>query len=707
MKNKLNNKLIFVVLLGLCALLILLSLTSAADPGHPAASIGTGTFESGNYVFPVNLDVLANFSVGGTRFFVNNATGFIGIGTSSPTQLLDVRGNINVSNEVYVKNGTAVSQWMYNQTSASSSLDTWNLSGTNLFPRSLDYNVSIGSTSSSFKLGVVGDIGITNGSLWQPVYPSDDGLVLYLPFSEGQGTTTYDKSPYGNDGTITGATWTSGKYGNALDFNGTTDYVTVSNSDSINFNTGSFSYGLWVYTLSNTSAWDIPLFKGAASDAGYDIELGGGAWTANIRNQSSSIKYVTLSSSQLDNQWVYLFIVVDRNTNIMYGYLNGNQVASTSLGSGFGAVNNTYNLVIGAQQGGNYKINGTIDEVKVYSRALSADEIRTQYLSGMQSHGSTIADRFRIINTTASRIFEVNKTGLTIGTGATISGVSGKIGVGQTTPSSLFETAKSSGTNEVNLSGVLYVNSTSGNVGIGTNAPQARLDVGTGNIWGVGQLVFNSDTSNEWRLDQVNDALQIIRESSTFVTINNASSVGIGTSSPTQLLDVRGNINVSNEVYVKNGTAVSQWMYNQTSASSSLDTWNLSGTNLFPKSLGYNVGIGTSSPSEILSVFGNILVNGTNPRIKMIGNFTSTPGLELYNMSTRTWILYSTTENDLRIKNNTADYFTIQQTNGNVGIGITSPTHKLSVVNGGVNITTTSATANFRIEETGDVIIGI
>jgi hypothetical protein len=44
---------------------------------------------------------------------------------------------------------------------------------------------------------------------------------------------------------------------------------------------------------------------------------------------------------------------------------------------------------------------------------------------------------------------------------------------------------------------------------------------------------------------------------------------------------------------------------------------------------------------------------------------------------------------------------------GSVGIGTTSPTHKFSVVNGGVNVTTTSNTANFRIEEAGDVIIGI
>lgn len=58
-----------------------INLTSAADPGHGAAYIGSGTFESGNYIFSANLDILKNFSVGGNNFFVNNNMGFVGIGT--------------------------------------------------------------------------------------------------------------------------------------------------------------------------------------------------------------------------------------------------------------------------------------------------------------------------------------------------------------------------------------------------------------------------------------------------------------------------------------------------------------------------------------------------------------------------------------------------------------------------------------------------
>jgi hypothetical protein len=56
-----------------------------------------------------------------------------------------------------------------------------------------------------------------------------------------------------------------------------------------------------------------------------------------------------------------------------------------------------------------------------------------------------------------------------------------RIGIGTSSPSSKFEIAKSAGTNEVNLSGVMYVNSTSGYVGIGTSQPNDKLDI-RGNI---------------------------------------------------------------------------------------------------------------------------------------------------------------------------------------------------------------------------------
>src|SRR3989338_6953017 len=101
------------------AISLIIPTASAADPGHGAAVIGAGTFESGNYVFP------NNFTVGSSNaFFVNNNTMRIGIGTTAPTRLLDVRGIINASGEIYVQNFSAVSPWLYNQTGFSTTFNS-------------------------------------------------------------------------------------------------------------------------------------------------------------------------------------------------------------------------------------------------------------------------------------------------------------------------------------------------------------------------------------------------------------------------------------------------------------------------------------------------------------------------------------------------------------------------------------------------------
>jgi hypothetical protein len=54
--------------------------------------------------------------------------------------------------------------------------------------------------------------------------------TLSAHFDEGSGTVAGDSSGYGNNGTIYGATWVAGEYGQALSFNGTNNYVEVPSS---------------------------------------------------------------------------------------------------------------------------------------------------------------------------------------------------------------------------------------------------------------------------------------------------------------------------------------------------------------------------------------------------------------------------------------------------------------------------------------------
>src|SRR4029077_19546903 len=87
-------------------------------------------------------------------------------------------------------------------------------------------------------------------------------LVAAYSFNEGTGAIVNDVSGNGNNGTISGATWTtSGKYGNALSFNGSNSRVTVPDSASLHLTT-SMTLEAWVYPTAISGVWRDVIEKG-------------------------------------------------------------------------------------------------------------------------------------------------------------------------------------------------------------------------------------------------------------------------------------------------------------------------------------------------------------------------------------------------------------------------------------------------------------
>ena len=73
----------------------------------------------------------------------------------------------------------------------------------------------------------------------------DPNLVGWWELDEGEGQTAYD-SAGSNDGTIYGATWTTGKLGGALEFDGNGDYIEVNNPTSFEFGTADHTMMMWM-----------------------------------------------------------------------------------------------------------------------------------------------------------------------------------------------------------------------------------------------------------------------------------------------------------------------------------------------------------------------------------------------------------------------------------------------------------------------------
>src|SRR5579885_3651116 len=91
-------------------------------------------------------------------------------------------------------------------------------------------------------------------------------LVAAYGFEDGSGTTTVDSSGNALTGALNGATWvTSGKYGKALSFNGTSNYVTVADNNLLHL-TSAMTIEAWVYPTASATDWSTAVLKERRSE---------------------------------------------------------------------------------------------------------------------------------------------------------------------------------------------------------------------------------------------------------------------------------------------------------------------------------------------------------------------------------------------------------------------------------------------------------
>ncbi|MBW8832890.1 MAG: LamG domain-containing protein, partial [Burkholderiales bacterium] len=198
---------------------------------------------------------------------------------------------------------------------------------------------------------------------------------------EGTGTVLHDVSGNGNNGTINNATWTTaGKYGPALNFNGTNAYVDLGNPTSLQF-TGSMTVSAWIRTTAFPADDAAIVSKRSSNAIGFqlDTSVDTGPRTVGFKLASSTGALMARYSSTVlqANTWYYVTGVYDASARTMSVYVNG----VLNNGALRGTVtatqqNSTVNVNVGRRTGaGKFNFNGTIDEVRIYNRALSATEI--------------------------------------------------------------------------------------------------------------------------------------------------------------------------------------------------------------------------------------------------------------------------------------------------------------------------------------------
>ncbi len=228
----------------------------------------------------------------------------------------------------------------------------------------------------------------------QELVPGIPGMVAYWPFDEGAGTTAFDHVS-SNDGIITDATWTDGMVGGALHFDGFKDWVGVYDSPSLSL-TPDFTAELWF--KNERPNWRGDLLTKGDSPREFHVymntEYGEDYIYASFKD--SAQQGVSVRSDPFQAyQWYHLVFRVIGGHG-MDLYLNGSpQSVATSLIPG----DNMEHLVIGNTCDGKYGFEGIIDEVALYNRPLSDEEIQEHYelgLAGIGCHGcwDTDGDRY-------------------------------------------------------------------------------------------------------------------------------------------------------------------------------------------------------------------------------------------------------------------------------------------------------------------------
>ncbi|MGI6278198.1 MAG: DUF2341 domain-containing protein [Patescibacteria group bacterium] len=224
--------------------------------------------------------------------------------------------------------------------------------------------------------------------------------VAYWKFDEGTGTTAYDSSGQGNDGTLgTGSstpTWQTEDMcigGKCLYFDGSSDYANT-NTDFSWSTSDSFSISLWIKANSVSGNQGI-IGKGAAGGYGnYNWE-----WSLKLSDSTLSFIYwntsgsgilnLTSSESISANEWIYVYVTYS-STEKAKMYIENKLVATDTDISGTLQDRSTPVLIGHAygSNGANYYFNGFIDEVKIYPYARTEEQIRSDYVAGASSKGS-------------------------------------------------------------------------------------------------------------------------------------------------------------------------------------------------------------------------------------------------------------------------------------------------------------------------------
>ena len=255
----------------------------------------------------------------------------------------------------------------------------------------------IGSGGAGVLNGSIDQVRIFNkaltpmevASLYNETTPMEEPMSVQVdPFKDGSGKALYrlegnalDESGNYNGTLINAPTYANGRFGRCLFFNGINQGVNISSLPDISVGTSSFAMSVWVKPINGG-------LEAANGTYSYIVGLGNTALTLGLNTNSSSLLAGALAITQIypssdygtalaiisDNQWHH--VVVSSNGTTLTMYVNGSNVGTQTKRS---TTANSLDTIGHNDGAGGYSMNGSIDQLRIFNRALTQSEVTALY----------------------------------------------------------------------------------------------------------------------------------------------------------------------------------------------------------------------------------------------------------------------------------------------------------------------------------------
>jgi Concanavalin A-like lectin/glucanases superfamily/PA14 domain len=205
-------------------------------------------------------------------------------------------------------------------------------------------------------------------------------LVGWWKFDDGSGTVATDSTGNGNDGVFNGnPQWVAGKLGGALEFDGSGDWLDCGSGPSLSLSDAVTMMG-WIRLNVATADQKVGGNQDGAS-GGYkmtvftnskvEFEIRTAANAATLNRNTAGGTVLTTG------EWYHVAGVYSHQDGYIRTYVNGVLDRELATTDAMGASPGPFRIGCEPFNTGSYNFNGVIDDLRVYSTALTADEIQT------------------------------------------------------------------------------------------------------------------------------------------------------------------------------------------------------------------------------------------------------------------------------------------------------------------------------------------